>query len=178
MKVLLCVIGNLAVGKSSLCRQLLADLPNFSYFGIDDYRHRYNLDGSAEGEALAQARLYEDVLASKRAILEMSGTSQAYRTLKWDAAQAGFRVWVFKLSCEPERLLDRLARRAEAGYRLPPMPYLQNRPFIESIRYIDHLLSIETADLTLATEQPDWAEISLKIRRFLKKEIEKIKNKG
>ncbi|WP_027001678.1 hypothetical protein [Hugenholtzia roseola] len=177
MKVLLCIIGNLATGKSSLCRQLVADLPQFSYFSIDAYRHQYNLDGSVEGEALAQTRLYQDVLASQKAILEMSGVSQAYRTLKWDAAQAGFRVWVFKLTCEQDTLLDRLQQRAEAGYLLPPMPYFQNRAFLSSIQYIDHILGTESADLTFETEQADWTEISLQIRRFLKKEINKIKEK-
>jgi adenylate kinase family enzyme len=161
MKQLLCIIGNIGSGKTTLARELLTLLPHFSYHAIDDYRRKYNPNATQEGEQAAYEHLCYDIWQQENAILEMSGVSDKYRNLKWEAQHKGYRVFVVKLLCQAEYLYDRLQQRHEQGYELPPMPYTLN--LSQSVRYIEHVLDTEPHTWVFETERQKSKEIAQEI---------------
>ena len=112
MKQLIWILGNMGSGKSTLCRELKKELPNYRHFNIDEYRHKYNLDNSMSGEMLAINNFYDDLEKTDLVLLESVGTygSDLYR----------HEPIIIKLECSREVAEKRIMSRMKTT---PPTPF-------------------------------------------------------
>jgi len=75
------IAGNIASGKSTIARDLLSKLPNWSYHAIDDYRAKYG-DHTEAGEDAARGTFIRDIVLANNCIIECSGVGKLYSLIK------------------------------------------------------------------------------------------------
>ena len=125
MKIMIAVIGNLATGKSTVCRLLNAELENFAYLSIDQFREIHNAS-TQRGESNAWQALKIAVYQNDNVIFESSGSSKNYKGIIDLFKSKGGRVVVFKLHCSIHESLIRRRNQIKAGYKPPPYAYQSN----------------------------------------------------
>lgn len=122
-RIAICVIGNVASGKTSVCEKLIRQLPHFRYWAIDAYRRKYNLNNSFFGEHKANAQLYQDTQKQHFLLLECAGFTEAFEQWSNAFSDMGGELFVFRLQAPLPILLQRYEQRLQNGYQAPPFPY-------------------------------------------------------
>jgi len=152
---MICVIGDIASGKSTVAQLLAEKLPgNFIVLSIDEFRRQYNPEGNIVGEMYAVQKLNEAVLASDKIILDSTGTSKYYPVLVWDFQTAGGITHVAKLTCSILTALTRQEQRARSpDYSPAPFAYAYKFTIQESIKWVHKKLDSVKADATYNTEE-------------------------
>lgn len=159
-KVMICLLGNMATGKSTVARLLDKVLTNYKYIGIDEYRNRYNYMNTIHGENIVYEILIKDVRAYDYVVLEMTGTSKSYWQVEEAFLQKGGRV--FRLILEgPEWLLKKRYEARKADGFVQMFPYKMDLD--KSLKYIKNRIQNMAADLRLDTSVYNPSEVVNKL---------------
>ncbi|MDQ3190004.1 MAG: hypothetical protein M3Q58_00255 [Bacteroidota bacterium] len=157
-KLLISLVGNTGVGKSTLGELLHLTLSDFALLRIDDYRKKFNKAGTKEGETLAQKAFLKDVEKNHRVILESSGIGMNYQSYIHSfikSANANEKnVLTIKLVCVEQERQWRLTNRNLAGYNYPPMPKEYEKLFSQETALNSRFKFIDVdADIVIDTNR-------------------------
>lgn len=117
MKLL--IFGNIASGKSTICRLLLSELSDFEYVAVDCFRQRFG-DGSQLGETTALREFELSLKPGANQIVEAMGLGKTAEIIA-NRIPSDEPVFIVILSTSPELCLMRLTSRNEF------VPYPDNR---------------------------------------------------
>ncbi len=157
-KLLINVIGNTGVGKTTLLNALKPQFKEADYFHIDQYRKKYKADTFLK-EQLTWEHLRQDVHNSQLAILESSGTSLNLESIIKTFKFTGGKVITVLINGTPEECERRATQR---GFESPYFP--KGYTLQQSIQHIDQQLQKIIPDYTIHFHQNS---LDKSIRQFL-----------
>lgn len=142
-KLLVNIIGNIGVGKTTLLNAIKPQFKQADYFHIDQYRKKYKADTFVK-EQITWEHLRQDIHNSQLAILESSGTSLSLESLIKSFKFTGGKVITILIDGTPEECLRRATHRGFEN------PYFTKAYSLEdSILHINQQLQKITPDHTI-----------------------------
>lgn len=162
MKALICFIGNVASGKSSVSK-IVSEAIGYRLTGIDAYRQQYNPDESRLGETAAWQALQAEVSKGGKLVLETSGTSQHFPALKFLYPGP---VIVYLIRARVSTCKARHIERIKRGHIMPPFPQITG--IMESIEVIDELLKLQPFHQAYDSEEMSAEQIAGEVVQDLK----------
>lgn len=120
------VFGNIASGKSSICRELMPTLSkyNYTYINLDDFRRKGTGDLiKFTSERTAQAACFAEIKRSEKILLETTAASRFHIRAVAELRATGKNIVWIHADASPRVCLQRHERRMREGYVLPPFPY-------------------------------------------------------
>lgn len=159
---LLCIIGNIAVGKSTVIDQLKQRLPDYNVFKIDDFR-KAHLAYTAHGERMAQNALKMKIIDTQNScIYESTGISKHFYSIvsAWQKLKGNVVIVLLDapLSVAQTRYWN---RKNQEGFRAIPFPYYSE--VHQAMENLDVALEDSYYDYIFDTSQKSAAEISAAI---------------
>jgi hypothetical protein len=115
-KIMFCLIGNLATGKSTTIERLSEELPTYRVIAVDSYRERYNPLNTIHSEPIVYEQIMKDVLIFDHIILEMSGTAKLYPDLISAFKNKGGLVYQMALDASHGVLIERIKLRSSVAF--------------------------------------------------------------
>jgi len=182
--MLICLLGNIASGKSEVAKTLSKELmkskeKKIKVLQLDEYRKKFNKYKSLDGETQAQLALIAELSKHKNVILECSGLGKWYHTyLK--AYRSSFeteKVLEIKL-CSPRRVLEqRISQRFKKKYKWPPLPQVWNSWFhtdvanpesnvLKSMVWMERALDSIFVDLEIDTSNTTPLKVADHIKKY------------
>ncbi len=147
------ITGNIASGKSTLCKALLAALPGWEYACVDRIRVQL-AEGGTTGllaERRASTMLMDMLSQPGPVVYESSGATQLYR--RANAFIRGYRrgqVVRIRTTCSRSLAMQRFKARKSAGHKQQPPAFPGALP-VEACWYRFEDLLREPADLIVDT---------------------------
>lgn len=153
--MLICILGNLASGKTTVC-YALNKLLQYKLIVLDEYRIKYNKKCTREGEIKAQLELIKN-LNEKNIILECTGVGRWFTDylLQYSLNYPEEEIKKFKLIVPMDELYKRVIQRDKSKYKKPPFPYkeLKEKTITENLLYcnrkLKHVSGIEIPNLDI-----------------------------
>ena len=156
-KQCLIIVGNIAAGKTAVCRAWLSKSLHYSFVCLDDYRdiaHVFTPPVSAWGNEQMAQKLALNPISDEEPFLlfETTGTGRFFDRALRQLIVKGYQIRMVHLQCDPDECLKRFHRRSYKGYILPPYPY-KFKPH-DTIRHIsaahrqlrfDHIFNTQTS---------------------------------
>lgn len=157
-KLLINVIGNIGVGKTTLLNAVKPEFKEADYFHIDQYRKQHRVDSFVK-EQLTWEYLRQDIHNSQLAILESSGTSINLESIIKTFKFTGGKVITILINGTPEECERRATNRGFESQYFPKGYTLQ-----QSIQHIDHQLQKIVPDYTINFHQQS---LDNSVRQFI-----------
>jgi shikimate kinase len=164
--MLIMIIGNMASGKTTLGLALQDSLPGYKFINIDDYRRKYNIFFTPEGEDNAQRHFIEDLRKIKNVIAECTGTGKWYPYYFCHDQHLTIMHKSNVSTCK-----KRHAERTKKGYQLPPIPRTWNMEFNSSLDWMHgHLKGIRN-DIVINCKDSVKTKTKTIIKYLIKQKI-------
>ncbi len=165
--------GNIASGKSTLAKGLLAKLPGWQYACVDRLRVEMAKEGNTglQAEHRAATVMQDLITANAPVLYESSGATQLYRRL--NAMVRGYRkgpVVRIRTTCDHATAMQRFHARKTAGHRQMAPAFPGALPIAECWYRFEDLLR-EPADLVLDTNRLSAEETLAKAWELVQERI-------
>jgi shikimate kinase len=164
MGITVCVLGNIGAGKSSVAMMLRERLNGFALLCMDEYRRKYNLYTTIQGENTAFEVFMKDIIALDYTIIETSGASKNFDKILSAIERKGGSVFKIYLYAPKNILLGRVKNRDAGGYKRPPFPY--NMTIEKSMDFIAKAWTDLKADVRIDTNKLPLLAITNYIMSF------------
>lgn len=169
--MLICIIGNVASGKSTLAGALVKKLPGYALASLDDYRRKYKAH-TLEREERAQASLIQKIRTTPNLVLECSGTGKWYsHYLVENPNHIQIQLHLPVPRCRERHLL-----RISEGYKLPPFCY--DLDLDDVFRFMDQKLDGRGVDLKVQVYNKGLPDILAEVLQFLGPHIQRPKKRS
>lgn len=155
------IMGPMAVGKTTVIRELLAYLPQYRTALIDNYRRDFS-DGTPQGESLAWIEMLRYTEQVEFLIIESSGTSININSLISVLNSHTINIY---LSAHVYVRTDRKQKREVQGYQNPPMY------FESSVEWYFERPLVLKPDITFNTNEKQPYEVAAEIMEALPSEF-------
>ena len=152
------VFGNLASGKTTVCKALLKHLHDFSFISADNVRMKFENDFNFKNESLARTIYESELMISKNVIWETTLSGKFSRNIASKLSQT-HNVVKCKIDADPATCLKRFLAR--------PIPTSTVRKDIkENIYSIDEVLQTAKADIYIDSTKFHPSVIALMIKNY------------
>jgi len=165
------IYGNIASGKSSVCRQLAELLPDHRHVCLDDHRIKCWEEnpslGAGQRDLVAQRNCLQDLHG--KLIYETTGVTRFFRQAKKVLDAAGQRLIYIHLDCPPHLCIRRYQGRLSRGHIQAPFAW-GNYSIEQSIYYFHEKQMELTPVIRINTSKVRPADAAHFISEWLRKQ--------
>ena len=152
------ICGNLATGKTSVCKELRLLLPSYTYISIDQFREQQK-DYSYQSNHKAVTDMNVLIMNTSNAIIELTGAGRNFNKFYATSMCTASKVMRVRLSAERNILLQRVKARTS----ITSIIHNTNSSPADSIDKIEENLNRKRFDLSFTTTNTTSRKIAKSI---------------
>lgn len=167
ISVCIVVFGNIASGKSTFCKELINELPEYKYVNLDQMRVETRaVDGMTDEwyEAEAKRRCTERLMNNRQTVYETIGSSAFFNDVIEELSNRAIIVYVY-IKCDKDECIKRMYKRRASGYQEVILPFINRLTSEELIELFDDHHKKMLSHITIESDKYSTKEMIEQFKR-------------